>query len=123
MQESYPHEIRHFADGDTVPDGYVKLTDEEFRELDAMTPDERAAWFKIHKPRGGLDDLKEILASDKVERDADRQHDRELQLERALRLKKSPQKGSPYGMNRKQRRAQRSLQGGARRVNGQGRNR
>lgn len=51
MQESYPHDIRRFADGEAVPPGYVELTEEEFEELDAMTPDWRRAWLENHKER------------------------------------------------------------------------
>jgi len=61
MQESYPHEIRRFADGEPVPDGYLPLTPQEFAELDKMTPDERAEWLKEHGRRDGKEEFREAL--------------------------------------------------------------
>ncbi|RLC97992.1 MAG: hypothetical protein DRI46_12060 [Chloroflexi bacterium] len=46
MNQDYPHEIRRFDDGATIPGGYIELTQEEFNILNPMTPDERAAWLK-----------------------------------------------------------------------------
>lgn len=46
MQERPPHNIRRFADGETIPEGWRELTEEEFRELDAMTPDQRGKWLE-----------------------------------------------------------------------------
>lgn len=45
MQEQRPHEIRRFADGETIPDGYMPITEAEFAKLEPMSVDERAIWF------------------------------------------------------------------------------
>ncbi len=46
MNQDYPHDIRRFADGESIPDGYLELTEEEFKLLDPMTSAQRAEWFQ-----------------------------------------------------------------------------
>ena len=66
MQERHPHNIRRFADGEAIPDGYVELTEDQFTELEPMTPDERAKWLKKNVKRE-YEALKALFAGGVVE--------------------------------------------------------
>lgn len=81
MQEQYPHEMRRFSDGETLPDGWLPLSDAQFRELDSKTPEERGAWLEANGKKGHSDELLKHFAKDlppeedigsKIERGIDR---------------------------------------------------
>jgi len=67
MNQEPPHEVRRFADGEAIPEGWVELTEEEFEELDVMAAVARARWLKEHKERTPIGKLRDQIQKSKFE--------------------------------------------------------
>ncbi len=93
MNQDYPHDIQHFANGDRVPEGYLQLTREEFELLDFMTPAKRAEWLEENGRRSeigvlmdGLLGIERKTAPDELERHVMRRLMRDQRKEIAEKL-------------------------------------
>ena len=84
MNVERPHEIRRFSDGEEIPEDFIELTEEQFKILDPMTPDERAAWVQ----KNGMDSVLERLRrAGFVEKLHSGDPDKELDHERRAMLR------------------------------------
>ena len=99
MNTEHPHDIRRFADGEPIPDGYVELTEEDVEELDKMAVDERAEWLRKNKERTPLGTFKDALNATKAF-DPDKEGadlERKLRREREEFQRKHGAKGQARG--------------------------
>lgn len=61
MQERPPHEVRRFADGEPIPEGFVELTEAQAAEVERLAPAERGDWLRKNVARSALGQLGDEL--------------------------------------------------------------